>query len=162
MHCGLNMATTRRLLHLTTRLTRQGREVGTNYRDPVVRKLRMFVCFSVVSLSVDYILTLSDQDHVRSLQFCVKILRGPLLLPEGGGAKNFFHRRPDPLSAALLTLPAPWCHMASCFSSVLNMHAFCSLAPVVILAHCADFSAFGWLCWCHPTYKQRDQFLHVL
>jgi len=33
------------------------------------------------------------------------------------------------------------------------------LAPVVILA---DFSAFGWLCWCHPTYEQRGHFLHVL
>jgi len=43
----------------------------------------------------------------------------------------------------------------------INMHAFCPLAPVVILAHCADFSAFGWLCWCHPTHKQRGQFLHV-
>jgi len=32
--------------------------------------------------------------------------------------------------------------MASCFSSVLNMHAVCPLAPLVILAHCADFSAF--------------------
>jgi len=29
---------------------------------------------------------------------------------------------------------------------VLNMHAFCPLDPVVILAHCDDFSAFGWLC----------------
>jgi len=48
------------------------------------------------------------------------------------------------------------------FSSVLNMNAFCPLAPVVILTHCADFSAFGWLCWCHPTYEQTGQFLHVL
>jgi len=38
------------------------------------------------------------------------------------------------------------------------MHAFYPLAPVVILAQCADFSAFGWLCWCHPTYEQRGQF----
>jgi len=42
------------------------------------------------------------------------------------------------------------------------MHAFCPLAPVVISAHCVDFSAFCWLCWCHPTYEQRGQFLHVL
>jgi len=35
------------------------------------------------------------------------------------------------------------------------MHAFSPLAPVVILAHYADFSAFGWLCCCHPTYEQR-------
>jgi len=35
------------------------------------------------------------------------------------------------------------------------MRAFCPLAPVVILAQCADFSAFGWLCWCHPTYTKR-------
>jgi hypothetical protein len=35
---------------------------------------------------------------------------------------------------------AMWRHT---FPSVLNMHVFCPMIPVVILAHCADFSTHG-------------------
>jgi hypothetical protein len=46
----------------------------------------------------------------------------------------------------LQPFPAQWCNVASYFSSFLNMHVFCPLIPVVILAHCADFSTHGCIC----------------
>jgi hypothetical protein len=46
-------------------------------------------------------------------------------------------------SLQIWPFPVKWCHVASYISSVLNMHVFCPMIPVFILAHCADF--YAWL-----------------
>jgi hypothetical protein len=46
----------------------------------------------------------------------------------------------------ILTLSSPVMSCGVIISSVFNMHGFCPVIPVVLLADCADFSTHGCIC----------------
>ena len=107
MHCRLNMATTGRLLHLTT--SADETKGGSRYKLPGPGCPEVtYVCVFLGGIIIYslYILTLSDQNHFQRFQFYVKILTGPPLLREGG--EKLCLPGPDPLSAASLRTKLKW------------------------------------------------------
>jgi hypothetical protein len=91
-----------------------GRGARTNYRGPKIRKgagvryvAYVFVFLGRIIVCLLYELTLSDHAQVtlklrQSFWFSINNFSRPALVGVGGGgAKQFFNRGPNPLSAAL-------------------------------------------------------------